>query len=77
MVKIYSTPTCTYCNIAKKYLRDKGVKFSDYNVAVDLRRAEEMLHKSRQQGVSVIDFNGKIIVGFDKPGLDREIAAMR
>ncbi|MCK4766511.1 MAG: NrdH-redoxin [Candidatus Aminicenantes bacterium] len=77
MVKIYSTPTCTYCNIAKKYLRDKGVKFSDYNVAVDLRRAEEMLHKSRQQGVPVIDFNGKIIVGFDKPGLDREIAAMR
>jgi len=73
MIKIYSTPTCSYCNIAKKYLRDKGVKFTDYNVAVDRRRAEEMAHKSRQQGVPVIDMNGKIIVGFDRTKIDREL----
>lgn len=77
MIKIYSTPSCTYCNIAKKYLRDKGIKFTDYNVAVDHRRAEEMVHKSRQQGVPVIDMNGKIIVGFDKRRIDQEISRMR
>jgi len=73
MVKVYSTPTCTYCNIAKKYLRDKGITFTDYNVAVDRRRAEEMVHKSRQQGVPVLDINGKIIVGFDKKRIDQAI----
>ncbi len=77
MVKIYSTPTCSYCNIAKKYLRDKGIKFTDYNVAVDRRRAEEMVHKSRQQGVPVIDFNGKIIVGFNKRKIDEEIDRLK
>ncbi len=77
MIKIYSTPTCIYCNIAKKYLKDKGINFTDYNVASDRRRAEEMVHKSRQQGVPVIDINGKIIVGFDKNRIDREIGSMR
>lgn len=73
MIKVYSTPTCTYCTIAKKYLRDKGITFTDYNVAVDRRRAEEMVHKSRQQGVPVLDINGKIIVGFDRKRIDQAI----
>ena len=73
MVKVYSTPTCVYCNMAKKYFKDKGVNFVDYNVASDRRRAEEMVHKSRQQGVPVIDINGKIIVGFDKRRIDQEL----
>lgn len=77
MIKVYSTPSCVYCNIAKKYFRDKGVRFTDYNVAVDRRRAEEMVHKSRQQGVPVIDINGKIIVGFDKKRIDSELERMR
>lgn len=76
-VKLYSTPTCGYCRIAKKYLRDKGVKFREFNVAVDQRRAMEMAHRSRQQGVPVIDINGNIVVGFDKAKIDRLISKNR
>jgi glutaredoxin-like YruB-family protein len=73
-VSIYSTPTCTFCTKVKDYLRERQVKFTDYDVSRDARKAEEMLHKSRQTGVPVIDFHGKIVVGFDKNTLDRLIA---
>ena len=73
MIKIYSTPTCSYCLVAKRYFREKRIKFTEYNVAVDERRAAEMKHKSRQQGVPVIDIHGKIIVGFDKTKINREL----
>ena len=72
-VNLYSTPSCGYCKVAKNYLRERGVKFREYNVASDSRKAEEMVYKSKQQGVPVIDFNGKIIVGFDQKKLDRLI----
>ena len=68
-VKIYSTPTCVYCRLAKQYFSDNGVKYVEYNVADDYDKAVEMFEKSGQQGVPVIDVNGKIIVGFDKPAI--------
>lgn len=70
-VSLYTTPTCSYCKMVKDYLRERGVKFREYNIASDQRKAEEMMHKSRQAGVPVLDYNGKIIVGFDKARLDR------
>jgi len=73
-VSVYSTPTCSYCKILKDYLHKRGIKFTDFNVATDLRKAEEMVYKSNQMGVPVVDFNGTIIVGFDKNKLDRLIA---
>lgn len=76
-VSVYSTPTCVYCRMAKDYLRERGVKFVDYNVASDARKGEEMVHKSRQAGVPVIDFNGTIVVGFDRSRLDQLIARSR
>ena len=77
MVKVFSTPTCYYCNVAKRYLRQKGIKFTNYNVAADSRRAQEMSHKSRQQGVPVIEINGKIIVGFDKNKIDKALKKIK
>jgi glutaredoxin-like YruB-family protein len=76
-VSIYSTPTCTYCRQLKDYLRERGVRFVDYDVSRDERKAGEMLHKSRQTGVPVLDFNGTVIVGFDKQRIDRLIARSR
>lgn len=76
-VSIYSTPTCTYCRQLKDYLRERGVRFVDYDVSRDERKAGEMLHKSRQTGVPVLDFNGTVIVGFDKQRIDRLIAQSR
>jgi len=63
-VLVYSTPSCPYCHMAKNYFNEKGVSFVDYNVAEDQTKAQEMIQKSGQMGVPVIDINGKIIVGF-------------
>ncbi len=72
-VTIYSTPTCGYCNLAKDYFRKNNINFQDFNVASDVRKAEEMMQKSGQMGVPVIDINGKIIVGFNQGEIERAI----
>ncbi|MBT3273595.1 MAG: NrdH-redoxin [Spirochaetales bacterium] len=72
-VKIYTTPTCSYCTVAKNYFRENGVKFTEYNVARDERKADEMVKKSGQMGVPVLDINGRIIVGFNKPEIERAL----
>lgn len=67
-IKIYSTPTCHFCHMAKDFFKEKGVEFEDFDVSVDLEKRKEMLEKSGQMGVPVIILNDKdIIVGFNKP----------
>ena len=73
-VLVYSTPTCPYCVMAKQYLKDKEIEFEDFNVAEDHEKAKEMMKKSGQQGVPVLDVNGEIIVGFDKAKIDAALA---
>lgn len=70
-VIIFTTPTCTYCNMAKKYFREKGVRFRDVDVSRDAAAARDMLRRSRQSGVPVIDIGGRIVVGFDRPKIDQ------
>lgn len=65
-VKIYSTPWCTYCKMAKDYFREKKVDYTDFDVSVDEKARNEMLNKSSQSGVPVIDIDGTLVVGFDK-----------
>ena len=66
---VYSTPSCPYCNLVKRYLKEHNINFTDYNVAADHEKAKEMYMKSGQLGVPVIDINGKIIIGFNKPAI--------
>jgi glutaredoxin-like YruB-family protein len=73
-VSIYTTPSCSYCKVAKDWLRQNGVHFSEYNVAADPHKAEEMIRKSGQMGVPVIDINGRIIIGFNRPEIERALA---
>ncbi len=61
---VYSTPTCHYCTMAKNYFSKMGVSYEDKNVGVDRVAAQEMVMKSGQMGVPVIDIDGQIIVGF-------------
>lgn len=61
---IYSTTHCPYCVYAKDFFKQKGLQFEDYNVSEDREKAREMITKSGQMGVPVIDINGKVIVGF-------------
>ncbi|MDD3420748.1 MAG: glutaredoxin domain-containing protein [Methanocellales archaeon] len=72
-IKVYSTPTCPYCRLAKNFLKEKGVDFEDVDVSVDRKAAEEMIQKSGQMGVPQIEINGKIIVGFDKGAIEKEL----
>lgn len=65
-VEIYSTPTCTYCAHAKDYFKKNGVAYTEYNVAADTAKRSEMLEKSGQMGVPVIDIDGSIVVGYDE-----------
>lgn len=66
MVKIYSTQTCVYCKLAKEFFDKHGIKYEDHNVAEDMQAREEMINKSGQMGVPVIDIDGNMIVGFDQ-----------
>ena len=70
-VIVFSTPTCTYCNAAKRYFREKGVRFKDVDVSRDTAAARDMVRRSGQMGVPVIDIGGKIVVGFDRPKIDK------
>ncbi|MCR4420929.1 MAG: NrdH-redoxin [Spirochaetales bacterium] len=71
MVIVYSTPSCPYCSMAKDFLRSKNVPFEDIDVSRNQQAAMEMIRKSGQNGVPVIDFNGEIIIGFDRGRLER------
>ena len=70
-VIIFTTPTCSFCNAAKKYLRQKKIRFKEVDVSRDPRAARDMQRRSGQTGVPVIDIGGKIVVGFDRPKIDR------
>jgi glutaredoxin-like YruB-family protein len=66
-VKIYSTPTCPWCKRAKQFLTDNHVPFEDIDVSSNELAGEEMVKKSGQMGVPVLDIEGTIIVGLDVP----------
>lgn len=72
-VKIYSTPTCTYCKMEKEFLKEHNVEFEDINVAEDQTAAQEMIEKTGQMGVPVTDIEGEIIVGFDKEKIKKAL----
>lgn len=72
-ITVYSTPSCPYCNMAKAYLEDRGIMFMEVDVSASEEAAKEMVEKSGQMGVPVIDVDGKIMVGFDAEALDKLI----
>ena len=69
-VLVYSTPTCPYCVKAKEYFADNKIDFVDYNVAENIEKAKEMVQKSGQMGVPVIDVAGEIVIGFNQAKLE-------
>jgi len=71
MIKVYSTPTCPWCMKVKDFLKEHKIKFENIDVSRDVKAAHEMVKKSGQMGVPVIDLNGEIIIGFDEEKLKR------
>ncbi len=70
-VIVFSTPSCPYCRKAKRYLQKHGIRFTDVDVSRDARAARDMVRISGQQGVPVIQIGGRVVVGFDRPKIDR------
>ena len=66
-VKVYSTPVCPYCHTLKEFLKDNNIAFEDIDVSSDEKLADELIQKSGQMGVPVLDINGQIVIGFDRP----------
>ena len=72
-VKIYSTPTCVYCKMAKEFFKKNNISYEEYNVAEDEKAREEMVNKSHQLGVPVIEVGDKIMVGFNEGELRKAL----
>lgn len=73
MIKVYSTTTCPWCVKAKNYLKSKNVEFENVNVSENLKAREELIEKTKQLAVPVLDINGTIVLGFDKPAIDKAL----
>ena len=69
VVKIYTTPTCPWCKKSKEFMKEKKIKFKEFDVTSNEKARDEMIEKSGQMGVPVLDINGQILVGFDPKGI--------
>jgi len=72
-ITIYSTPTCHFCNMTKDFLKEKGIGYTEFNVAQDLEKRQEMIQRSGQMGVPVIFVDDEMIIGFDKERLETSL----
>ncbi len=72
-VKVYSTSTCSYCRMLKNFLTERNIPFENIDVGNNPQAAREMVKKSGQMAVPVVDIDGKIIVGFDKEAISNEL----
>ncbi len=70
-ILIFTTPSCPHCRATKQYLRQRRIPFKDVDVSKDSHAARDMIRRSGQSGVPVIDINGKIVVGFNRPKIDK------
>lgn len=72
-VKVYSTPTCPFCIRAKQFLKENAVSFEDIDVSMNQNAAQEMIKRSGQMGVPVVDIDGELIVGFDREKIKKAL----
>tara|TARA_Y100000031_G_C8031700_1_gene297431 strand:+ start:124 stop:360 length:237 start_codon:yes stop_codon:yes gene_type:complete len=72
-VKIYTTPTCPWCKKAKEFMKEKKISFKEIDVASDEKGRKEMIDKSGQMGVPVLEINGEILVGYDPDAIEKAV----
>lgn len=72
-IKVYSTPACPYCLMTKQFLKDNNIEFEDIDVSTNQEKAQEMIEKTGQMGVPVLDIDGEIIIGFDKDAVRKAL----
>jgi len=72
-VQIYTTPTCAYCRMSKEYFKKNNIEYTEHDVMVDADKRQEMIERTGQMGVPVIDIDGQIIIGFDRGKIDKAL----
>ena len=70
-VVMFTTPTCNFCNAAKRYFREKNVRFTEVDISRDIRAARDLQRRTGQTGVPVILINNRPVIGFDKPKINK------
>lgn len=70
-ITIYSTPTCPYCQLAKDFFKGRKIEFEEKNVALDQAAGEAMIKKTGQTGVPVIEMDDFVVVGFNRPEIEK------
>jgi glutaredoxin 3 len=68
-VIVYSTPTCIYCRLLKEWLRANKIDYKDYDLSTDAAKRDEIIEKTGQMAVPVVEVDEEIIIGFDKKRL--------
>lgn len=74
MITVYSTPTCVFCHAVKEYFKQKGVEYEEKDLTQDQSATKWVLDHTGQLAVPVIDINGTVVVGFDRPKIDAALA---
>lgn len=69
-IKMYSTPTCHFCHMAEDYFKSKNISYTKYDVAADSAKREEMIEKTGQMGVPVIEIGDEVIIGFNQEKIE-------
>ena len=69
-IKVYGVPTCPFCKRTKEFLKDKGFDFEDLDVSANHDLAKEMIKKSGQMSIPVIEIDEEIVIGFDKEKIE-------
>lgn len=72
-IKIYTTPTCVYCKMAKEYFRSEGLAYEEFDVTTDIVKRDEMIRLSGSMGVPVILIDDQLILGFDKKAIEQAL----
>lgn len=72
---VYGAEWCAFCHAARRYLDDKGIKYDYRDVEMDAKDMQAAVEKSGQTGIPVLDINGQIIIGFDRPRIDAALQA--
>ncbi|MDP3734770.1 MAG: glutaredoxin family protein [Nanoarchaeota archaeon] len=72
-VTIYTTPTCPWCKKTKEFLKSKKIKYTEKNVSSNLKAQQEMIKKSGQMGVPVVEIGKEVIIGYDPKAIEKAL----
>jgi len=76
-IKVYSTPTCPYCSMLKEFLKRNNIEFEEIDVATNRDAAVEMIAKSGQMGVPVIDIDGTVVIGYNEAAIRERLNSIQ